>query len=71
MNRELKGLLERNKVRRGLLYISIMIIPILIFLDQLAGRSGRIFNIGMPISISTISYLWVLYYLYLSKNASK
>lgn len=62
---------EKNKVCMSLISISIFIIPFLFILNKIIGGIKFMLPIGIPISLISIAYMWVIYILFSIKKVTK
>lgn len=62
---------KRNKFRIALVSFSIFIIPFLWILNKIIGGTTLMLSLGIPVSLIAILYMWVIYFLFLTRKTEK
>ncbi len=57
-------LFQKNKILMALLSVSIFTVPFLFFLEQLGRSTYWLFPLGLPITMLSLAYFWLIYFLF-------
>ena len=64
-------LFNKNEVRMSLVSLSLFIIPFLFIVDKIIGGTKFMLPLGIPVAVTGIAYLWIMYFLLSAKKALK